>query len=224
MNKTILLVEDDPKIADLIGRYLDAEHFSYYLADSGALALSLFEQVKPDLVILDIMLPQMKGTAVCEKIRATSEVPIIIVTALADDTHLLDGFAKGADDYLCKPFNPRELIARIRAIFRRSSNEVQNSNTLTYDALYVDLDERIVKVHDAPVELTQTEFNLLSMLIANPNRVLSRETLRNGSHDSFTESYARSVDFHIKNLRRKINTTEKLSFIKTIYGVGYKLI
>lgn len=224
MNKTILLVEDDAQIADLICRYLDTENFTYYLADSGALALSLFDQVKPDLVILDIMLPQMDGTAVCEKIRATSNVPIIMVTALADNKNLLDGFARGADDYLCKPFNPRELMARIRAIFRRYSPEGKNTNTIAYGALYVDLDERIVKVNGVPIELTQIEFNLLSILVASPNRVISREALRNGSHDGFTESYARSVDFHIKNLRRKINTTEEMRFIKTIYGVGYKLV
>lgn len=224
MTKTILLVEDDTQIADLICRYLEAENFSYRLANSGALALSLFGQIKPDLVILDILLPHLDGKAVCEKIRTTSNVPIIMVSALGDDKHLLDGFAKGADDYLCKPFNPRELMARIRAIFRRQNPEEHKSNIITYGAVVVDLDERIVKVGGVHVELTQTEFNLLSMLISNPHRVLSREALRNGSHDSFTESYARSVDFHIKNLRRKINTTKDMSLIKTIYGVGYKLV
>lgn len=224
MNKTILLVEDDAQIANLICRYLDTENFSYHLANSGSLALSLFAQVKPDLVILDILLPHMDGKAVCEEIRATSNVPIIMVTALADDKHLLEGFAKGADDYLSKPFNPRELMARIRAIFRRHNPDEQKTNIITYGVLQVDLDERKVKVEGMHVELTQTEFNLLSLLISNPHRVLSREALRNGSHDSFTESYARSVDFHIKNLRRKINTADHMRFIKTIYGVGYKLV
>lgn len=224
MSKTILVVEDDPKIADLICRYLEKEHFHYHWANSGTRAVSLFRQIKPDLVILDVMLPQMDGMSVCETIRSLSDIPIIMVTALGDDGHRLDGFAKGADDYLCKPFNPRELIARIRAIFRRYTPEAKGNDSISYGAIYMDLAERIVQVDGETVELTQTEFNLLKVFLENPNRVLSREVLLNGSHDSFTEAYARSVDFHIKNLRRKINTTEESSYIRAIYGVGFKLV
>lgn len=224
MTKAILVVEDDARIADLVCKYLAAEQYACHRAHSGALAITLFEQVKPDLVILDILLPQMDGVTVCERIRSMSDVPIIMVTALAEDAHRLDGFARGADDYLCKPFNPRELVARIKAILRRYSPESSKTNLLTCGAIHLDLDERIVKVNGTPVDLTQIEFNLLNMLIANPNRVLSREELLNGSHESFTESYTRSVDFHIKNLRRKINLTPDLNYIKTVYGVGYKLL
>lgn len=224
MSKTILVVEDDARIAELICRYLDREGYFYHHVDSGSLAVSLFGELKPDLVILDVMLPQMDGLTVCEKIRFISDVPIIMVTALGDDEHRLDGFARGADDYLCKPFNPRELVARIRAIFRRSELGSQKSDSIGYGAIFMDLVERTVQVNGVRIDLTQTEFNLLRLFLENPTRVLSRDALRNGSHDSFTESYARSMDFHIKNLRRKINTTDDASFIRTIYGVGYKFI
>lgn len=224
MNKTVLLVEDDAKIADLICRYLDKEQFSYHHVDSGALAVSRFGQIKPDLVILDVMLPQMDGMTICEKIRALSDVPIIMVTALGDDGHRLDGFARGADDYLCKPFNPRELIARIKAIFRRCDLQSRQPNALSYRGIRMDLDERSVTVKDISIELTQIEFNLLRLFLDNPSRVLSREALRNSSHEGFSESYARSVDFHIKNLRRKLNAAGESGFIRTIYGVGYRFV
>lgn len=224
MSHTILVAEDDARIADLICRYLQMEEFLYHRADSGEHAMSLFEQINPDLVILDIMLPQMDGMTVCEKIREKSDVPIIMVTALGDEDDRLNGFAQGADDYVCKPFNPRELIARIKAIFRRYNPDAPKPNFISYDVIHMDLEERIVKIDDVRVDLTQIEFNLLRLFLTNPRRVLSREMLRNGSHDSFAESYSRSVDFHIKNLRRKINTKDDLNFIRTIYGVGYKLV
>lgn len=224
MNKTILVAEDDPRIADLIGKYLDMEKFSHYKAHSGPEAIALFEKHRPDLVVLDIMLPQVDGATVCERIRAMSDVPIIMVTALGDDEDRLQGFAKGADDYLCKPFNPRELMARIKAILRRLNSSPDESTGMTCGAIYMNPDERIVKVNGQSIDLTQIEFNMLHILMSHPNRVLSREELLDGSHEKYTESYSRSVDFHIKNLRRKINVTEDLKFIKAVYGVGYKLI
>lgn len=223
MNKTVLVVEDDPDIADLICRYLEKEEFSYHLVDNGTLAVSLFRQIKPDLIVLDVKLPHMDGMSVCEAIRAVSDVPIIMVTALGAAENRLDGFARGADDYLCKPFNPRELMARIHAIFRRCSSGTEEGADLRYGGITMDPAERKVEVDGVDVELTQTEFNLLKIFLKNPSRVLSREVLLDGSHDNFTDSYARSVDFHIKNLRRKINTSEESNFIRTIYGVGFKL-
>ncbi len=223
MNKAVLVVEDDAKIADLICRYLDREKFVYHLVDNGMLAVAMFRQIKPDLIVLDVKLPQMDGMSVCEAIRAMSDVPIIMVTALGSDESRLDAFARGADDYLCKPFNPRELIARIHAIFRRCNPDPEKGATLNYGAISMNPAERRVQVDGVDIELTQTEFNLLKLFLENPSRVLSREVLLDGSHDNFSESYARSVDFHIKNLRRKINTTEKSNVIRAIYGVGFKL-
>lgn len=223
MSKTILVVEDDARIAALICRYLDREKFLHHQVNSGTLAVSLFGQIKPDLVILDVMLPEMDGMTVCERIRSLSDVPIIIVSALGEDARRLEGFARGADDYLCKPFNPRELMARIHAVFRRYNRQTGPPNTIRFGGIEMDLEGRSVTVDGMRIELTQTEFNMLKLFLDNPARVLSRDALLNGSHGSFTESYARSVDFHIKNLRRKINTSEESRFIRAIYGVGYKL-
>jgi two-component system response regulator BaeR len=224
MSKTILVAEDDARIADLICKYLDMEKFTYHKAYSGLEAIALFEKCKPDLVVLDIMLPQVDGATVCERIRAMSDVPIIMVTALGNDEDRLQGFAKGADDYVCKPFNPRELMARIKAILRRLNPGVNENSSITCGAIYLNPEERNVKVDGETIDLTQIEFNILTILMSHPNRVLSREELLDGSHEKYSESYNRSVDFHIKNLRRKINFREDLKYIKAVYGVGYKLM
>lgn len=224
MNKTVLVVEDDERIANVVCKYLAHESFHYKVATTGPDALTLFENSRPDLVILDMMLPKMDGATVCEKIRALSDVPIIMVTALAEDVHRLDGFAKGADDYICKPFNPRELMARVKAVLRRTGTGTGTGQqrTLSYGKIVMNLDERTVKIDDKDVVLTQTEFSLLEMFLANPSRAFTREELLEGSHMEYSESYLRSIDFHIKNLRRKINVDANTKFIKAVYGFGYK--
>ncbi|MEY4589848.1 MAG: hypothetical protein RL497_1924 [Pseudomonadota bacterium] len=223
INKTILVADDDERIVDLICRYLELENFNYHKAYSGTEAMVLFEQYHPDLVVLDIMLPKLNGTTVCEKIRALSATPIIMVTACGADEERLHGFAKGADDYLCKPFNPRELMARIKAILRRANSAAAQIHCIMRGVICLNLDERIVTVDSEVVELTAIEFNLLSLFMSYPSKVFSREELLDGSHAEYTESYSRSVDFHIKNLRRKINLTNDSKYIKAVYGVGYKL-
>jgi Response regulators consisting of a CheY-like receiver domain and a winged-helix DNA-binding domain len=222
MNKTVLVVEDDEGIANVVCKYLAHESFHFKVASTGPDALALFQNSRPDLVILDMMLPKMDGATVCEKIRALSDVPIIMVTALAEDVHRLDGFAKGADDYICKPFNPRELMARVKAVLRRTSANTGQQRTLSYGRIMMNLDERTVKIDDNDVVLTQTEFSLLEMFLANPSRAFTREELLEGSHMEYSESYLRSIDFHIKNLRRKINVDADSKFIKAVYGFGYK--
>lgn len=224
MNATVLVAEDDARIADLVCRYLAMEKFSYQVASNGIEAIALFEKYKPDLVVLDILLPKVDGATVCEKIRAISDVPVIMVTALGKDEDKLQGFSKGADDYVCKPFNPRELMARIKAILRRSGAEARVENSLSLGALHMNLDERTLKVDGNPVVLTQIEFGLLEILLAQPNRVFSREELLDRSHGNYTEAHLRSIDFHIKNLRRKINISDKCRFIKAVYGIGYRLL
>lgn len=224
MTKKILVVEDDNHIADLICRYLQRENFLCERVNCGDIAISVFDQVKPDLVVLDLMLPKMGGNEVCDKIRAISTVPIIMVSALSAEESRLEGFARGADDYLCKPFNPRELVARVKAIFRRCGPDSESGNAITHGALHVDFDERVVKVNGVDVEFTQTEFNLLGILISDPSRVFSREQLLDGAHESFADCYARSVDFHVKNIRRKVNVTDTMNYIKSVYGVGYKFV
>lgn len=220
MSKTVLVVEDDENIANVVCKYLAHELFHYKVAATGPDALALFENSRPDLVILDMMLPKMDGATVCEKIRALSDVPIIMLTALAEDTHRLEGFAKGADDYICKPFNPRELMARVKAVLRRSNTNQQRC--ITHGNIVMNLDERSVKIDDDLIVLTQTEFGLLEMFLNNPSRAFSREELLEGSHMEYSESCLRSIDFHIKNLRRKINVDDDSKYIKAVYGFGYK--
>lgn len=221
MNKTILLAEDDIRISDIVSRYLAAEHFTLHIANDGEQALQLFEKHTPDMVILDIMLPKLDGTEVCEKIRTTSNVPIIMLTALSGETDLLQGFAKGADDYISKPFNPRELMARVNAIFRRLEPPNKDNNII-YGPLSLNPDERVVICNGSAIDLTQIEFSLLHIFMSNPKKVHSREELLSSSHNTFTDSHIRSIDFHIKNLRRKLDKHHDAHYIKAIYGVGYK--
>lgn len=222
MSRTVLIAEDDVRVADLVSRYLSREKFAVLNAQDGAQALALFSEHEPSMIILDVVLPKMSGTAVCEKIRETSDVPIIMLTALSKEADLLKGFAKGADDYMVKPFNPRELVARVHALMRRTQYK-KASDSLDYCNISLNLEERIVTCGGRVIELTQMEFSILYLLIATPKKVYTREELLSGSHASFAESNARSVDFHIKNLRRKLNDCSGTNCIKTIYGVGFRM-
>jgi two-component system, OmpR family, response regulator BaeR len=224
MNKTILVAEDDNKIAEVIGKYLTMEQFNVLQARTGPQALELFTSNNPDLIILDVMLPELNGTQVCENIRTCSNVPIIMISALAEDSDRLKGFAHGTDDYLCKPFNPRELMARVKAILRRAGPSTTESTILSHGPISLNPDEQLVTVAGAAVVLTQIEFNMLQLLISSPNKVFTRENLLDKSHKNYAEFDARSVDFHIKNLRRKINIQSQINYIKSVYGAGYKLI
>lgn len=222
--RSILLVEDDARVAGLIRRYLEAEQYHIRWTANGGDALRLVLEIKPCLVILDVMLPGVDGLTLCDTIRSRMDVPIIMVTAMSEDVHRLEGFARGADDYLCKPFNPRELVARVKAVLRRFEGSRAASSQLAYDRIVLDLDERVLRVSDTEVDLTHTEFNMLRMFLLNPSRVLSREELLNGIHQQYSESVARSVDFHIKNLRRKLSSAGASDYIKSAYGVGFKFV
>lgn len=223
MSKTILIIEDEVKIAELIRKYLNLEGFTSFHADSGSKGLQLVQDVSPDLIVLDLMLPDIDGIEVCKRIRSKMDTPIIMLTAKVDEVDRLIGFSEGADDYVCKPFNPSELIARIHAILRRTSSRTE-SNCLTHDAITMNITEHKVTVDGEVVPLTQMEFSLLRCLVANPSQVFSREELLTASHRKYTESYERTIDFHIKNLRKKINHGNQYSFVKTVYGIGYKLL
>ena len=224
MPKSILVAEDDTKIADLICKYLSLEDFIVQPVRTGREALAAFNARVPDLIILDVMLPELTGTEVCEKIRSQSNVPIIMISALSEDNDRLDGFAHGTDDYLCKPFNPRELIARVKAILRRAGPLAGESASISHGPICVYPEEQRVTVAAEQIVLTQIEFNMLLLLISSPSKVCSRESLLDKSHKHYAEYDARSVDFHIKNLRRKINIQPDIQYIKSVYGAGYKLI
>lgn len=224
MSHSILVVEDEAKISDLICKYLALEGYAYHQAGTGLAAVASFEKNNPDLIVLDIMLPDMDGMGVCEKIRAVSAVPIIMLTARVDEIDRLMGFAKGADDYICKPFHPRELVARVKAVLRRVSPAGAEKKILTHGPIVLSMDEHNVRVQGEEIQLTQIEFSLLSALMSNANKVFTREELLVASHDKYSESYERTIDFHIKNLRRKINPGNHTHYIKTVYGVGYRLL
>lgn len=221
MSGSILVVEDEVKIADWICKYLTLEGYSYHCARSGPEALSMFEEVNPSLIILDVMLPGMDGIAVCEKIRSHSDVPIIMLTARVDEVDRLIGFAKGADDYVCKPFIPKELMARIKAILRRTASPAKK-DVLAHGPVILGISEHSLSVDGQEVQLTQIEFNILRTLMSSPTQVFSREDLLSAAHGKYTESYERTIDFHIKNVRKKVNIAGGTTYIKTVYGVGYK--
>lgn len=223
MSQIILVVEDEIKIAELIGKYLTLEGYEPILVDNGIDALAIFKQRQPALVILDVMLPGMNGLSVCERLRAVSDVPIILLTARVQDVDRLIGFASGADDYVCKPFNPQELMARVRAILRRIKTAAAPT-TLSFDKITIDQAQHGVWVSGVKVQLTQIEFKLLLQMLEQPTKVFSREELLLSSRGKYTESYERTIDFHVKNLRKKINIDAGSNYIHTVYGLGYKLI
>ena len=219
MARNILVVEDDRNISDLIRMYLEKEGFDVRIAYDGGKAVEEFDREAPDMVLLDIMLPVMDGWSVCAKIRETSKVPIIMLTAKSEDADKLMGFECGADDYLTKPFNILELKARVRALLRRAAG-VQRSqgSLLTVGKLTLNTEERVAIRDGEPVELTAKEYDLIELLMRNPRRVYSRENLLNvvWGYDFYGDE--RVVDSHIKNLRHKLGR----DYIETVRGVGYR--
>jgi len=223
VTRKILVVDDEQKIVDIVRAYLEREGFRVVTAYDGEMALKVFRQEKPDLIVLDLMLPKMSGQDVCRAIRKESDVPIIMLTARDELTDKIIGLELGADDYLTKPFEGRELVARVKAILRRAEPKTSAPLVRAGD-ITVDTERRQVTVRDRMIELTTTEFELLKLLAAYPGRVFSRAELLDRLQGDAYEGYERTIDSHIKNLRRKIEPDpDKPSYIYTIYGAGYKL-
>ncbi len=222
MPKTILVIDDEPKIAELCRDYLAAAGYAVLTAGDGPQGLALARRERPDLVVLDLMLPGMDGLDVCRELRRDGNVPVIMLTARVEETDKLIGLELGADDYLTKPFSPRELVARVRTVLRRAAggaaSEVIRAGTLTLDrARYK------VTLTDREVTLTPTEFEILAALAGQPGRVFSRAQLLTVARGVAFESYERAIDSHIRNLRRKIEPPEdEPQYILTVHGVGYK--
>jgi two-component system alkaline phosphatase synthesis response regulator PhoP len=229
-NETILVVEDDQPILDLIAKYLRAEGFTVHTALDGIAALKFARTLKPALIVLDVMLPGMDGLEVCRRIQQESDVYVLMLTARAEEVDKVVGLSVGADDYLTKPFSPRELVARVKAILRRSrkhgaSDSVPERQTLSFDDLCINPESREVTCNDKPVELTQREFELLYALAEQPGRVFSRDQLleRVWGHDF--AGIDRVVDVHIGILRKKLDDDPtNPALIQTIRGVGYKFV
>ena len=221
--KHILVVEDEKKIAQLICDYLEKAGYRSFSLERGDKVIPHIKQEMPDLILLDIMLPGMEGMDVCREIRKFSNVPIVMITARVEEIDRLLGLELGADDYICKPFSPREVVARIKAIFRRVHGE-NPTHSLVIGSISLNNETHQVKIDNQALNLTPIEFGLLKIMMRQPNRVFSRNELINRVQGYDFEGYDRTIDTHIKNLRKKI--TQKLpgqEIISTVYGVGYKL-
>ena len=218
MPKKILLVDDEPEILEICRDYLKASGYEVVTAKDGALGLSAFRREKPDLMVLDLMLPEMDGLDVCRAVRRESNVPIIMLTARVEETDKLIGLELGADDYMTKPFSPRELVARVKVVLRRvggdSTAEVIRVGNVSLDRTMYE-----VQIGQRMVTLTPTEFEIMATLMSQPSRIFSRHQLLSAAHGVAFESYERAIDSHIRNLRRKLEPDE---LIFTVHGVGYK--
>jgi two-component system alkaline phosphatase synthesis response regulator PhoP len=224
--RTILVVDDEPGIVTVVRDYLDRAGFRVLTAEDGLTALRLVRQARPSLLVLDLMLPGLDGLDVTRALRldpATHALPIIMLTARVEESDRLIGLELGADDYLTKPFSPRELVARVRAVLRRAGGERLYSGVIQAGNLTIDLERRSVRCDGGAVELTATEFDLLAVLAREPGRSFTRAQLVDRVYDVSFDGYERTVDAHIKNLRRKIEPDPRNpQYLLTIYGVGYK--
>ena len=221
--KQILVVDDEPQIAEICRDYLARAGFEVVTASNGLEALAVARARQPDLVVLDLRLPKMDGLDVTRALRKYSNVPIIMLTARVDESDKLTGLELGADDYLTKPFSPKELVARVRAVFRRIDIGPGRADVIRAGDVMLDVPRMQARVGKRAVELTSTEFHLLAMMMRQPGRVFTRGQLLDAVRGEQVESFERAIDAHIKNLRRKLESTpRKPRYVLTVYGVGYK--
>ncbi|HEX9642335.1 MAG TPA: response regulator transcription factor [Candidatus Krumholzibacteria bacterium] len=223
MPNTILVVDDEKNIVQLARLYLDKEGFQVESAYDGEQALEKAKAVRPDLIILDIMMPGMDGLSVAKELRKTSNVPIIILTARGDDVDRIVGLELGADDYVTKPFNPRELVARVKAVLRRARQEEPSEPVFEADGLRLDIARREVTIEKEPVTLRAKEFDLLAAFMRHPGIVLDRERLLQMVWGSDYYGDTRTIDVHVAWLREKLARAQRVK-IQTVWGVGYKLV
>jgi two-component system, OmpR family, alkaline phosphatase synthesis response regulator PhoP len=222
MPKKILIVDDEPKIVEICQDYLRASGFEVVSAGDGLKGLAAARREKPDLMVLDLMLPGMDGLDVCRTLRRESDIPIIMLTARVEETDKLIGLELGADDYITKPFSPRELVARVRVVLRRVGGDPA-SEVLRVGNVSLDRARYELTLPDKLIALTPTEFEILAALMSQPGRIFSRAQLLSAARGVSFESYERSIDSHIRNLRRKLETDDgQARYIVTVHGVGYK--
>ncbi|OLC57120.1 MAG: DNA-binding response regulator [Chloroflexi bacterium 13_1_40CM_4_68_4] len=221
--KRVLVVDDEPKITQLVRDYLERGGFAVTTASDGTSALALARSERPDLVILDLGLPDKDGLDVTRALRRDSTIPLIVLTARAEETDRLVGLELGADDYVTKPFSPKELVARVRAVLRRAAAQPVDDELIRVADVALDVPRRRVTVSGEPVELTATEFELLATLARHPGRVFTRAQLLDAVRGVAFESYERAIDAHVKNIRRKIEPDQRRPrYLLTAYGVGYR--
>lgn len=223
MSKTILIADDEERLVSLVRAYLDQEGFHVVTARDGREALFVAREAKPDLIVLDLMMPEMDGYEFMRLHRQEDNTPIIVLTAKVEETERVLGLELGADDYVTKPFSPRELVARVRAVLRRSGQSAPRAGVLRAGNITLDREAHLVTVDGSTVDLTPSEFDLLSTLMATPGRAFSRLELLDRIQGTAYEGYERTIDVHVKNLRAKIEKdAHKPRYIETVYGVGYR--
>jgi two-component system alkaline phosphatase synthesis response regulator PhoP len=223
MSKTILVVDDEERLVSLLKAYLSQEGFRVITARNGREALYLASAEKPDLILLDIMMPEMDGHEFMRMHRKERETPIILLTAKIEEDDKVIGLELGADDYVTKPFSPRELTARVRAVLRRTGQDMPKAEALHAGEITLDRTEHTVKVADRTVDLTRSEFDLLATLMSSPGRTYTRLDLLDYLQGSAYEGYERTIDAHVKNIRAKIeDDPRKPRYIETVYGIGYR--
>ena len=221
--KTVLVVDDEPKIVQLARDYLERAGFTVASASDGREALAVFRSQTPELVVLDLGLPVVDGLDVARAIRKSSNIPIVMLTARGDESDRIAGLELGADDYITKPFSPKELVARVRAVLRRTDMTGMPAETLHVGDVTIDVPRMSVQVSDRDVELTPTEFQLLLTMARAPGRVFTRAQLLDAVHGVAFESYERAIDAHVKNIRRKLETDPREPrYLLTVHGVGYR--
>jgi DNA-binding response OmpR family regulator len=223
MLKTILVVDDEKRILSLLKAYLEGQGFRVVTAANGQDALYIARQEKPDLIILDLMMPEMDGYEFMRQHRKERETPIILLTAKVEEDDKVLGLELGADDYVTKPFSPRELTSRIRAVLRRTGQSLPQADILRLGEVNLDRNSHLVTVEDEIVDLTPSEFDLLAALMTAPGRTFTRMELLDQIQDTAFSGYARTIDVHIKNLRAKIEANPRQPrYIETVYGIGYR--
>ena len=224
MSKKILVVDDEPQIVKVLKAYLEKAGYLVVTASDGKAALSTFQREKPDFLILDLNLPGLDGLDVCKAVRRDSNIPILMLTARVEETDRLIGLELGADDYVVKPYSPREVVARVKTIFRRTVAEPAKDEIIKVGDLIIDLEKHTVNLADRTIELTPTEFEILLTLARQPKRVFSRLQIMELAQGDAFEGYERTIDAHIKNIRNKLEPNPKKPiYIQTVFGLGYKL-
>ena len=220
---TVLVVDDEPIVREVVVRYLAREGHRTLEAADGDAARGVIERLDPDLVVLDVMLPGTDGLELCRWIRGRSELPVILLTARGEEADRIVGLELGADDYLVKPFSPKELVARVRAVLRRANGAVAGAEVLRAVDVEIDLPKMRARVHGQPVDLTPTEFELLTTLVREPGRVFTRGQLLDALRGVTLDTYERAIDAHVKNLRKKIEPEPgRPRYVLTVHGVGYR--
>lgn len=223
MPELILVVDDEPKIARLARDYLEKNGYRVTTASDGQTALTTARREKPDLIILDLMLPALDGREVCKILRRESDVPIIMLTALAEEVDQITGLEIGADDYITKPFSPRALVARVRALLRRTKGDIKAPDVIRAGGLEIIPERHRITYNGQPLKLTPNEFKLVLLLAAHPGQIFTRDQLLEDLH-GLALGFDRSIDSHIKNLRKKLEMVSGKNLIETVYGVGYRLM